>query len=260
MMDYNVVTELVIQASNYIFDEKLKKTVSMKGEADFLTAVDLSISNFLKAKLFEIAPQVSFMSEEEENGYSDNRWILDPIDGTTNLVYGYPMSSVSLAYMEKNEVIFGVVYNPYTKELFTAEKGKGANLNGKPIPVVLNRELKDCLIEFGAGSTNKHYAELSFSIAKKAFLNCLDLRRVCSTALAICYVAAGRLNGYFEWKIKPWDYAAAALILEECGGISTDWEGHRLQYDHSTSFICGTQKAYEFISKIITEEIKNHKQ
>ncbi len=252
-MDYKVVIELVKKASQTVFDKTLRGDVTMKGKADFVTAVDFKISEFLKEELYKIDPSISFMSEEGDGGISDDRWILDPIDGTTNLVYDYNMSSVSLAHYRDGKVVFGVVYNPFNGELFTAERGKGAFLNGERMNQAPDRELEDCIIEFGAGSTKKQYADMSFALAKDIFKECLDLRRICSTALAICFVAAGRLNGYFEKSIKPWDYAAASLVLEECGGKSFDWNGIPVQYDTATSYVCGTPKALKFLTKKIAE-------
>lgn len=233
-MNYEKVIELVKEAGKTVFDKGLRADVAMKGKADFVTAVDLKISDFMREKLYELYPEISFMSEEGDGGISDNRWILDPIDGTTNLVYDYNMSSVSLAHYLNGKVVFGVVYNPFNNDIFIAERGKGAYYNGEKLPTAPDREISDCLIEFGAGSTKKHYADISFALAKEIFEECLDLRRICSTALAICYVASGKLNGYFEKSIKPWDYGAGSLILEECGGAFADWEGNPIQYDKAS--------------------------
>jgi myo-inositol-1(or 4)-monophosphatase len=205
----------------------------------------------MKVKLAELYPRIGFMSEEGGNDMKAERWILDPIDGTTNLVYGYNMSSVSLAHFDGERVVFGVIYNPFNQDLFVAERGRGAYLNGQLLPQAPDRDLKDCIIEFGAGSTKKQYTEQSFAIAKEIFSECLDLRRICSSALAVAYVAAGRLNGYFERSIKPWDYAAATMMLEECGALCCDWEGKPIQYDHPSSFLCATPKALPRLLEII---------
>lgn len=254
-MDYSIIIELVKKASQLVFSNELKSSVNMKGEADFVTAVDLSISSFVKSELAKITPEVGFVSEEGDNNDKKQKWILDPIDGTTNLVYDYNMSSVSLALCQNDEIVFGVVYNPFNGDLFTAEKGKGAHLNGQRLSTAPDRDLKNCLIEFGAGSTRKAQADATFELAKNIFKGCLDLRRICSSALAICYVAAGKLNGYFEAHLKPWDYAAATLILEECGGICSDWQGKAIQFDVPSSYVCGTPKAYEFLMSQIKESI-----
>lgn len=252
-MNDQAIIELVKQASQFVFDKSLRDEVNLKGESDFVTAVDLKISGFLKEKLAELTPEIGFMSEEEEGEIAPRRWILDPIDGTTNLVYDYNMSSVSLAYFDGECVQFGVIYNPYNKDLFVARRGKGATLNGERLGIAPDRELKDCIIEFGAGSTKKEYTEQSFAIAKEVFRSCLDLRRMCSSALAIAYVAAGKLNGYFERAIKPWDYAAATLMLSECGCLCCDWEGAPIQYDGPSGFICGTPKAFAFLNRTVRE-------
>ena len=169
-MNEQAVINLVIEASRFVFDEALKTDVAMKGKADFVTAVDLKISGFLKERLGEITPDIGFMSEEEEGELAPRRWILDPIDGTTNLVYDFRLSSVSLAYFDGKRVTFGVIYNPYTKELFVGKRGEGVRYNGRLLPKAPDRDPADCLIEFGAGSTKKQYTEEHFAIAKDVFL------------------------------------------------------------------------------------------
>lgn len=255
-MDYQKIIDLVKEAAQFVFDESLRSDIDMKGAADYVTAVDLKISNFVKVRLKELTPEIGFMSEEEEAELVEKRWILDPIDGTTNLVYDYNLSSVSLAYYNGKEVEFGVIYNPYNDDLFVAKRGEGAYYNGKKLGIAPDRELKECLIEFGAGSTKKQFTDESFTIGREVFRNCLDLRRMCSSALAIAYVAAGKINGYFERNIKPWDYAAATLMLEECGAICSDWQGNPIQFDTSSSYVCGTPKLYDFLLRTIQEYSK----
>lgn len=255
-MDYQAIIEMVKQAGQFVFDRELKENVSMKGAADFVTAVDLKISQFVKERLAELTPDIGFMSEEEEGQIVPRRWILDPIDGTTNLVYGYNISSVSLAYFDGEKVDFGVIYNPFNGELFVAKRGQGAYLNGQRMALAPDREIKDCIIDFGAGSTKKQYTDESFLLGREVFRSCLDLRRICSSALTISFVADGRINGYFERSIKPWDYAAATLVLEECGGICTDWEGNPVPFDRPSSFVCGTPKAHAFLMETIQKCIK----
>ena len=254
-MDYAKVIELVKKAGSFVFDKDLKKDVQMKGASDFVTAVDLKISEFLKKELALLTPEIGFMSEEEKGEIAPTRWILDPIDGTTNLVFNYNMSTVSLALFDKTQVVFGVIYNPFNGDTFTAERGKGAYLNGERLQKAADRDLKDCLIEFGAGSTKKQYAEQNFTLAKEIFKNCLDIRRVCSSALVLAYIAAGKINGYFERVLKPWDYAAATLLLDETGVKCTDWQGKPLQFETASSIVCGTDKAYELMYTKIQEHL-----
>ena len=252
-INFNKVIEAVKSTKDIVFDDELLSIVNIKGEADFVTAVDTKISQYLKKKLSIITPNIDFMSEEEENEIKSIRWILDPIDGTTNLIYGYNISSVSLALCVNEIIEFGVVYNPFNDDIYTAYKGKGAFFNGKRMPKAPNREFKKCIIEFGAGSTNKSASKTSFEIAERVFNECLDLRRICSSALSICYIAQGRINGYFEKRIKPWDYAAASLILDECGGKMSDWNGNYIQFKNATSCIFATPNAYEKLYRIIKE-------
>lgn len=250
-MDYGAIIELVKEASLFVFDEGLKKNVNMKGAADYVTAVDLKISSFIKEKLKVLTPEIGFMSEEEENEITNERWILDPIDGTTNLVYDYNFSSVSLAHCKDEKIEFGVIYNPFNHDLFVAKRGEGVYLNGKRLPKAEDRKPGDSLVEFGAGSTKKQFTDESFLIGREVFRGCLDIRRVCSSALAIAYVAAGKINGYFERSIKPWDYAAAVLMLEECGAVCSDWERKPIQFKNPSSFICGTPQVYEYVMDVI---------
>ena len=217
-MNYKSVESLVLDTKKIILD-KTTLSVSIKAKNDFVTDIDIAISDFLKTKLKEIDPTVGFFSEEEEGNLQDNCWILDPIDGTTNLIYGYNLSSVSLGHYLDGEVVYGIVYNPFTEEIFTAERGKGAFLNHKKRLKVSTRNIDESLIEFGAGSTHKEFTEENFNLVKKIFEQCVDVRRICSSALDLCYIASGRIDGYFERILKPWDIAAGSLILEEAGGI-----------------------------------------
>ncbi len=235
-MNYEEIIRLVGQTRELIFRSGMREDVHMKGAADFVTATDLAISSFLKGELKRLTPEINFFSEEEKGSFTAPTWILDPIDGTTNYVYGYNMSSVSLALHDGEGIAFGVVYNPYTEEYFTAQRGKGAFLNGRPLSVS-KRELKDCIIEFGAGSTRKAEADTNFALAKEIFKSCLDIRRICSSALDLCFIAAGRIDGYFEKVLKPWDYAAGSLILTEAGGTVTDYEGNAPAMDRPSSLL-----------------------
>ncbi len=249
-MNFQNVIDLVGQTKELIFQQELRSEVNMKGQSDFVTATDLAISTFLKKELYRLAPHVNFFSEEEKGTFTAPTWILDPIDGTTNYVYGYNMSSVSLALYDRDDVVFGVVFNPFTGEYFTAEKGKGAFLNGRPI-AVQKRAMADSIIEFGAGSTHKENTDANFELAKEVFRNCVDIRRICSSALAICFIADGRLDGYFEKVLKPWDYAAASLILREAGGSLSDYTGAALPMDRPSSLLATNGRIHDDLLTII---------
>lgn len=255
-MNYTRVIELVKEAKKFI-DGQSAANFQMKGDADFVTVVDTNISQFLKEELHKLNPEIGFFSEEEDGQLVEDCWILDPIDGTTNLVYGYNMSSISLAhYVHGEGVVFGVVYNPFTNEIFSAEKGKGAYLNfTKPLKVS-SRSSDKSIIEFGSGSTHKENAEENFKIALSIFKDCVDIRRICSTALVLCFIADGRIDGYFEKIIKPWDIAAGSLFLEEAGGKMTDYKGNPIDFSNKkTTIIVSNGVVHDFLVKKINEVV-----
>lgn len=247
---YSKIIELVKSTKDIVFDKKLLDDIRMKGSADFVTAVDMTISDYIKKELDKITEGYGFFSEEEDGSLSDPCWILDPIDGTTNLVYGYGLSTVALGLYSGGEIVFGVVYNPFTDECFSAVKGQGAFYNEQPIHVS-ERPFEESIIEFGAGSTKKHLADENFELAKMIFKEVIDLRRICSSALSICYIAQGRIDGYFEKVLKPWDIAAAYLILKEAGGYITDYDGNDISFAEPTSVIAGNPDTQERLTEII---------
>ena len=268
-MNYNEILSLVYEAKKFVFDENNLNFVKNKNPYDFVTKVDTDVSEFIKQELGKLYPDVGFMTEEEDkHTFSDKIFILDPIDGTTNLVYDYKMSSISLAYAENGEVCFGVVFNPFSSEMFFGIKNKGSFLfdtsNGigellsqgvenytKNRLYTSKREMRNALIEFGASVSHKEMTDETFERGKRIFKNCLDLRRTCSTAIAICYIAAGRLDGYFEKIIKPWDYAAGELILREAGGCSSDWSGNALPLDREGAIICSNSVIHKHLLELV---------
>ncbi len=268
-MNYNAIVELVFRARTIAKNATLRSRIDMKGDADFVTAVDTEISDFIKKGLAEIAPGIAFVTEEErEHNNAPERFILDPIDGTANLVRDYRKSSISLGHYKNGEVLFGVVFDPFTSEMFFAVKGKGAhyynarsgvagllrtgveNYTKHPLRVSDLPHTK-AIVEFGAGSTNKVVAAESFALGQKIFENCQDLRRICSSALAICYIAAGRTDGYFERKIKPWDYAAGLLILNEAGGLISQWNGEELPFNTPSTIVAGNADTYAYLLSVL---------
>lgn len=172
-------------------------------------------------------PEVAFMGEEQENHEVPigEAWILDPIDGTTNFMHDYRHSAISLAYVKDGAPEIGVIYQPYTDEMFTAVINMGAYLNGKLIHVSEINNLKESLIAVGTCPYNREYADETFDRMKRIFLSCMDVRRNGSAALDLAYVACGRHEAYIERQIKAWDYAAGMLIVKEAGGKVYDLEG-----------------------------------
>ena len=241
------VIELVCQAKELIFREMENAKVTEKGAADFVTNVDVAVQDYLTKELKEAFPEIEMIAEEKENlNLSEEKryWILDPIDGTTNLIYDYRMSAVALALYEQGEITLGIVYNPFNDELFTAVKGEGAYLNGKAIHTSEDVELKNAVISYGSCPYEKSRAKELFVMFERIFVNCADFRRTGSAALDFCYVACGRQHGFIELNLKPWDYSAGSLILEEAGGVASRWDGEKLPYlKNSDTFACTSKLA-----------------
>ncbi len=222
MINYLKIKEIVLQAGNIMLKPISEAEIHEKGTADFVTARDIEVQQFIFTELKKRYPDIGFIGEEgtvEEEQEYKQQWILDPIDGTTNYIYGYNMSAISLALKDENEILFGVVYNPFTNELFEAVKGQGAFLNGEPIKVSQKNRLCDALVSVGTSPYYKELADDIFEIIKKIYMKTLDIRRMGSAALDLAYVACGRQDAYFEYNLKPWDYAAGYLLVKEAGGI-----------------------------------------
>lgn len=198
-----------------------------KGTSNYVTQVDYNVEEFLVQELSKILPESNIITEEATQNKFDFQkptWILDPVDGTTNLMHGYNHSAISLALFVDKKPSIGIVYNPSSGELFTAKANVGAFLNGNKIHVSSNKTLEKSLICFGTSPYEKEKSEKVFSITQKIYISCQDIRRSGSAALDIAYVACGRLEAYYEMGLKPWDYAAGLLILREAGGKITNWK------------------------------------
>lgn len=251
------VLDLVKQTRALIMCELEKARITVKGAADYVTNVDFAVQDFLKRELEERFPDICMIAEEKENKDLDaegSYWILDPIDGTTNLIYHYGLSAVALALYEKREITFGAVYNPFTDELFHAAKGEGAYLNGTPIHTAEHVELKDAVISYGSSPYEKDRAKTLFPVFYRVFTNCADFRRTGSAELDICYVACGRQQGYFEQNLKPWDYSAGSIIAAEAGGVVTDWKGSSLPFLRNADVAVATAKLQETLLELLQEK------
>lgn len=198
-----------------------------EGHANFVTVYDKKVQETLRKKLLEILPEAVFVGEEDDVHASIKKgfaFIVDPIDGTTNFIKDYHVSAISVGLTKDGEKYIGVVYNPYLDEMFTAERGKGAFLNGKPIHVSRN-PLSEGIVLFGTAPYYEELSKKSFQMGYAYFKKALDVRRSGSAAIDLCSIAAGRAELYFELCLCPWDFAAGALIVEEAGGVVTTVEG-----------------------------------
>jgi myo-inositol-1(or 4)-monophosphatase len=206
------------------FGEVEHLQISRKGPADFVSTADFAAQKTLREELGKARPTFGFVGEESESNAAASakpeRWIVDPLDGTTNFLHGFAHWCISIAAMRENELLAGVIYDPIRDEMFWGEKGLGAYCNNKRLRVSARKDLADCLIATGApfkGVMDKHprfVPQLETVMPKVA-----GIRRCGSAALDLAYVAAGRYDGYWEGRIFPWDAAAGVLLVKEAGGF-----------------------------------------
>jgi myo-inositol-1(or 4)-monophosphatase len=210
------------------FGELEKLQVSLKGPANFVTAADKRAEETIYAELAKARPGYCFLGEEggrREGADKSHTWIVDPLDGTTNFLHGIPQFAISIALEREGAVVAGLVYNPASEELFLAEKGKGAFLNDQRIRVAARKRLADSVIACGL----PHIGRGDLALAKKELgvmqEQVAGLRRFGAAALDLAWVAAGRLDGYWERDLKPWDMAAGLCLIREAGGYVSDVTG-----------------------------------
>ncbi|MEX0751711.1 MAG: inositol monophosphatase family protein [Xanthobacteraceae bacterium] len=210
------------------FGEVENLQVSLKGPANFVSAADHRAEEILREELAKARPGYGFLGEESgltAGSDSTHRWIVDPLDGTTNFLHGLPHFAISLALERKGVIVAGLVYNPATDEMFLAERGKSAFVNDRRLRVAGRRRLADSVIacglpHFGRGDLELGRKELGAVQEKVA-----GLRRFGSAALDLAWIAAGRFDGYWERDLSPWDMAAGILIVREAGGYVSDLDG-----------------------------------
>lgn len=274
----NQIIAAVKEAGRYILTahDIRRGIIAKPGDDNFVTEYDIGAQRMLMKRLSDVVSGARFLAEEADvsadtsaDNTADNTnngaiFIIDPIDGTTNFIYGYRKSAISVAYVFGGTVVFGCVYDPYLDELFYARRGVGAFLlagDANPYPIhVSERPLYDSLVSFGTSPYEKHLAEPTFHLAEALFHRSRDVRRSGSAALDICYVAAGRCGLFFEFSLSTWDFAAAALILTEAGGKITAIDGKQLPSSdgRKSSVLAGGERALaDFASAGLADIIKD---
>jgi myo-inositol-1(or 4)-monophosphatase len=201
--------------------------VSFKGELDLVTPADMESESTIVSLLTRRMPGVAILAEEggETRGDADRRYIVDPLDGTTNFAHGYPHFAVSIAYEHNGRIVLGIVYDPLRGELFSAEEGQGAFLNGHRLRVSDSRVLEHALLVTGFPYDLKDDVAANLRLFNRFMAEARAIRRDGSAALNLCYVAAGRFDGYWEEKLASWDMAAGSLVVAEASGRVTDFQG-----------------------------------
>ena len=205
------------------FAEVEQLQVSSKGPGDFVSRADREAERAIRAALTEARPSYGFLGEEDgetEGEDPTRRWIVDPLDGTTNFLHGLPHWSISIALEHKGQIVAGVVYDPVKDEMFHAEKGGGAWLNDKRLRVSGRTRLVDCMFATGVPFAARPGLPETLQDLARLMPACAGVRRMGSAALDLAYVAAGRVDGYWERGIQPWDMAAGLLIVTEAGGFT----------------------------------------
>ncbi|MBR4355131.1 MAG: inositol monophosphatase [Elusimicrobiaceae bacterium] len=224
---FSVLQEALHQAADVVKQKFGKVNYQLKGKANLVTAADLASQKTALAVIKRYFPSHDFLAEEDGERISGSPyiWVIDPIDGTTNFAHSFPQCSVSIALFYKNKPIAAGVKNPITGETFLAQQGKGATLNGKKIHVSKTAQIGQSLLVTGFPYNRfSHMPQLLTRFGY--FLDaCHDVRRLGSAALDLCWVAAGRIDGYWEENLNPWDVAAGILILQEAGGKATRFDG-----------------------------------
>src|SRR5690554_1895507 len=231
------------------FGVEVDLNVQTKSQNDFVTEIDKAAESAIIRAIQKAYPDHSFLAEEggEVVGKdSEHQWIIDPLDGTTNYVRGIPHFAVSIAYLHKGVVQVAVVYDPLREELFSASRGQGVQLNGKRLRVTKQRDLNGALLATGFPFKRKDISKEYLAIFADLFEHTADMRRSGSAALDLAYVANGRIDGFWEFSLQPWDIAAGQLLVREAGGIVTDFAGGH-DFMRSGNVVAGNPKVVQHL-------------
>lgn len=244
----NIAIRAARKAGNVVikaYENPVSIRAELKKENDFVTNIDKSAEAAIIEVIKAAYPDHTVIAEESgliKNKDEESQWIIDPIDGTTNFIRGFPHFAISIAYRHKGKTELGVVFNPITNELYSAERGKGAQLNGFRLRVNSHlRDLTGALIGMAYPLHVKEHTESYAKTLDALFVKASDFRCSGSAALDLCYVASGRLDLFFEIGLKPWDITAGEVIVRESGGILTDFVGGT-NYLVSGNIVAGSPK------------------
>ena len=232
--------EIITRGMNHVH----RLEVRSKGQNDFVTEIDLAAERDIVETIRKHYPDHAILAEEGgQSGDSEFVWIIDPLDGTTNFLHGYPQFAVSIGVQRRGRMEHGVVYDPLRQELFTTSRGEGAQLDGRKIRVSSHIGLEGALIGTGFPyRTNLHWIDNYMAMMKTVMQQTAGIRRPGSAALDLAYVAAGRLDGFWEFGLSPWDTAAGTLLITEAGGLVGTLAGG--EYKQEGHILAGTPKVY----------------
>jgi myo-inositol-1(or 4)-monophosphatase len=230
--------------------------VVTKQNNDFVSNVDHMSEQAIISTIHQAYPEHGILAEESgsQAESSEYQWIIDPLDGTTNYLHGFPQFAVSIALKHKNRLEVGVIYDPVSQELFTAMRGDGAKLNDKKIRVSNQKGLNNALLGTGFPYSDQSYLDTYLETMKALMQKTAGIRRPGSAALDLAWLAAGRIDGFWEFNLKAWDIAAGALIVREAGGIVSDFQ-NKDGYLQSGDIIAASPKVFPEMLKIIQEKV-----
>ena len=235
------------------FGEVEQLQVSLKGPANFVSAADTRAEEILHKELSRARPGYGFLLEEHgevEGADRTHRFIVDPLDGTTNFQHGIPLFAISIALEREGELIAGLIYNPASNEVFTAERGKGAFLNDRRLRVAARTELADCIIVTGIPHRGKPGREVFLTEMQAVMASSAGIRRTGAAALDLAWVAAGRFDGFWERNLRAWDLAAGIVILREAGGFVSDADGKDRMLE-TGSVVAGNETIQRKLLKLV---------
>jgi myo-inositol-1(or 4)-monophosphatase len=246
--------ELMIRQLNHL--EALE--ITEKNHNEYVTEVDYLAEEAIVEVIHDHYPEHAILAEERgQQGNNEFQWIIDPLDGTTNFIHGFPVFAVSIAVTHNGQLEHGVVYDPLRQEIFTASRGQGAQLDGRKIRVSRHNSMRHSLIATGFPyRANKEHLDDYLAMLKSVITASSGIRRPGSAALDLCYVAAGRVDGFWELGLKIWDIAAGALMIKEAGGRISDFHGNDA-YLQSGDVVAGNPKVYAGLSKLLAPHVSN---
>ena len=237
-MDLDLISRIATRAAyraGRILNERFGRInrISKKGEIDLVTEADIESEQAIIATIREVFPEHAILAEESGllNQPGEYRWIIDPLDGTTNFAHGLALYSISIAFLQGPEISMGLVLIPSSGELFTAQRGQGARLNNEPLHVSDTKCLKESLLVTGFPYNAPERIDPLLLRFKRCIVAARGVRRLGSAAIDLCYVASGRFEGFWEEGLKPWDTAAGVLIVREAGGRVTDFNDRPFQIE-----------------------------
>ncbi len=232
--------------------------IDQKGKNDYVSEVDRMVERDIIGIIKASFPEHGILAEESgEHLGNDYVWVIDPLDGTTNFLHGFPQYAVSIALKYKGRIEVGVIYDPLRDELFTAKRGGGAMLNNRRLRVTQQTSLKSALIGTGFPFKTDKYLDAYLGMFKALTTECAGIRRAGAAALDLAYVAAGRLDGFWEIGVMEWDMAAGILLIKEAGGVVTDFSFND-NYLQSGNLITGSPKMHQLMYQLIEPHVTDN--